>query len=190
MRFDGTLTKWNDDRGFGFITPIPGGHEVFAHISAFPRGARPSIGEAVSFEVEMDRQGKKRAVNIRYPGRPSAMPVRPQPAPRPRRERTSILGRIGLIAVVASLAYWGSREYSRHTEPQSFATHEAEQSARKTEKSPAVPAYRCDGRTHCSQMTSCEEAKYFLRNCPGVEMDGNNDGVPCERQWCTGIFGQ
>ena len=45
-------------------------------------------------------------------------------------------------------------------------------------------AYRCDGRTHCSQMTSCAEATYFLRNCPGTKMDGNNDGVPCEQQWC------
>ena len=44
--------------------------------------------------------------------------------------------------------------------------------------------YRCDGRTHCSHMTSCEEAKFFLKNCPGTKMDGNNDGVPCERQWC------
>jgi Excalibur calcium-binding domain len=44
--------------------------------------------------------------------------------------------------------------------------------------------YRCDGRKYCSQMTSCAEAKYFLSNCPGVQMDGNNDGVPCERQWC------
>ncbi len=25
---------------------------------------------------------------------------------------------------------------------------------------------------------------FFLRNCPGVKMDGNNDGVPCETQWC------
>ena len=45
--------------------------------------------------------------------------------------------------------------------------------------------FRCDGRTHCSQMTSCEEAKYFLNNCPGAAMDGNGDGVPCERQWCS-----
>lgn len=44
--------------------------------------------------------------------------------------------------------------------------------------------FRCDGRTHCSQMTSCAEATFFLRNCPGVAMDGNNDGVPCETQWC------
>ncbi len=44
--------------------------------------------------------------------------------------------------------------------------------------------FRCDGRTYCSQMTSCEEATFFLKNCPGTKMDGNNDGVPCERQWC------
>lgn len=45
--------------------------------------------------------------------------------------------------------------------------------------------FRCDGRIHCSQMTSCAEAKYFLANCPGVKMDGDHNGVPCERQWCN-----
>jgi endonuclease YncB( thermonuclease family) len=44
--------------------------------------------------------------------------------------------------------------------------------------------YRCDGRTYCSQMTSCQEATWFSKNCPGAKMDGNNDGVPCEKQWC------
>jgi hypothetical protein len=44
--------------------------------------------------------------------------------------------------------------------------------------------FRCDGRIYCSQMTSCEEATYFLQNCPGVKMDGDNNGVPCEKQWC------
>ena len=47
-----------------------------------------------------------------------------------------------------------------------------------------VPAYQCDGRKYCSQMRSCEEATYFLRHCPGVRMDGDGNGVPCERQWC------
>lgn len=45
-------------------------------------------------------------------------------------------------------------------------------------------SYRCDGRIYCSQMTSCEEATWFLKNCPGTKMDGDNDGVPCEKQWC------
>ena len=43
---------------------------------------------------------------------------------------------------------------------------------------------RCDGRRYCVQMTSCAEARYFLANCPGVKMDGNADGLPCEQQWC------
>lgn len=45
--------------------------------------------------------------------------------------------------------------------------------------------YRCDGRTFCSQMRSCEEAKYFLAHCPGSQMDGDGDGIPCEKQWCA-----
>ena len=55
---------------------------------------------------------------------------------------------------------------------------------------PAAPSgaanFRCDGRKHCSQMRSCDEAKYFLTHCPGVKMDGDNDGIPCEDQWCRG----
>lgn len=46
-------------------------------------------------------------------------------------------------------------------------------------------ALRCDGRLRCAQMRSCEEANWFLRHCPGVKLDGNGDGVPCERQWCS-----
>jgi len=45
--------------------------------------------------------------------------------------------------------------------------------------------YKCDDRTYCSQMTSCAEATFFLQSCPGVKMDGNHDGVPCEKQWCN-----
>jgi hypothetical protein len=43
--------------------------------------------------------------------------------------------------------------------------------------------FQCDGRKHCSQMRSLEEARWFVRNCPDTEMDGNNDGEPCERQF-------
>jgi endonuclease YncB( thermonuclease family) len=49
---------------------------------------------------------------------------------------------------------------------------------------PATPAFRCDGRTRCTQMRSCAEAQYFLANCPGVQLDGDRNGVPCEAQWC------
>jgi len=48
--------------------------------------------------------------------------------------------------------------------------------------------FRCDGRTRCSQMNSCAEARFFLTNCPGTQMDGDHDGIPCEQQWCNGPF--
>ena len=44
-------------------------------------------------------------------------------------------------------------------------------------------SFSCDGRQYCSQMTSYEEAKFFLQNCPNTKMDGDNDGIPCERQF-------
>jgi cold shock CspA family protein len=182
MRIDGTLSKWNDERGFGFITPNQGGQEIFVHVSAFPKdGVRPTIGEKLSFEIEADNQGKKRAKNLVCPDRRSAArPVR-RPARSDRKERPGFLSRAIPLLFLAGLAYYGYGEYSRRAEPLRAV-------AAQSEEPVAASAYRCDGRTHCSQMTSCAEAKYFLRNCPDVKMDGNNDGVPCEQQWCTNPF--
>lgn len=44
--------------------------------------------------------------------------------------------------------------------------------------------FSCDGRQYCSQMRSCDEARFFLAHCPGVRMDGDHNGTPCEKQWC------
>lgn len=48
------------------------------------------------------------------------------------------------------------------------------------------PLFRCDARTQCEQMTSCEEAMFFLKNCPTqkLNLDQDKDGIPCEIQWC------
>ncbi|MEP7184488.1 MAG: excalibur calcium-binding domain-containing protein [Rhodanobacter sp.] len=35
-------------------------------------------------------------------------------------------------------------------------------------------------------MTSCAEATFFLKQCPGTQMDGDGDGKLCESQWCSG----
>ena len=50
---------------------------------------------------------------------------------------------------------------------------------------PVSTGFSCDRRKYCSQMSSCAEAKYFLANCPGVKMDGDRNGIPCEKQWCA-----
>ena len=43
--------------------------------------------------------------------------------------------------------------------------------------------YQCDGRQYCSEMDSYAEAVFFLEHCPNVKMDGDHDGIPCERQF-------
>ncbi len=179
MRIEGTLTKWNDDRGFGFITPTQGGSEIFVHISAFPKdGRRPAIGERLTFEVETDATGKKKAKNLLCPGRPAVI-RRSQPERKYRSKRPGLISRLVPLVLLAALASYGYGEYSRRMSHSAIAT---------SPSSEVVSDFRCDGRTHCSQMTSCDEATFFLRNCPDVKMDGNNDGVPCEQQWCTSPF--
>jgi uncharacterized membrane protein YsdA (DUF1294 family)/cold shock CspA family protein len=68
-RFEGTLASWNQERGFGFITPAAGGGQIFAHVRAFPRGsAVPAVGAKLSYEIEKTADGKTRARYVRVAG--------------------------------------------------------------------------------------------------------------------------
>lgn len=62
----GTVKFFNQDKGFGFITPENGGADVFVHISAL-QGAGPlQDGQKVSYEIGQDRKtGKSKAENVR-----------------------------------------------------------------------------------------------------------------------------
>jgi len=67
MRNKGSIAKWNDERGFGFISPSEGGGSVFVHISSFPRSdRRPSVNEAVSYTLAFDSHGRPQANDVRF----------------------------------------------------------------------------------------------------------------------------
>ena len=83
------------------------------------------------------------------------------------------------LAIIISLGFVGNKAYTNYLQQHRKSTIESD------EPSETDSAYKCDGRVYCSQMSSCEEAEFFLRNCPDVKMDGDNDGVPCEKQWCN-----
>jgi cold shock CspA family protein len=189
MRIEGILTKWNDDRGFGFITPKPGGKDVFVHISAFPKdGQRPRLTEIVSFEIETDKSRKVRAINVSHPGRANTAFVRRSNQSQPRRNPRFVGLCITLVILVTiGFGYvenWGGLNNQATPTLKKLFQHDNQISSKGQ-----TVIFQCDGRTYCSQMTSCDEAKFFLKNCPNVMMDGNHDGIPCEQQWCTGFFG-
>lgn len=61
----GTVKFFNEDKGFGFITPETGGTDVFVHVSALQQGGSLREGDKVSFEVGQDRKtGKSKAENV------------------------------------------------------------------------------------------------------------------------------
>ena len=69
MRLRGKLTKWKDDRGFGFITPVRGGRQVFVHITAFTNQHRRPVGnEFVTYETVSDETGRRRAEHVEFMG--------------------------------------------------------------------------------------------------------------------------
>jgi hypothetical protein len=39
---------------------------------------------------------------------------------------------------------------------------------------------QCLGKRYCRQMTSCEEARFYLNVCRVDTLDGDDDGIPCE----------
>lgn len=215
MRALGTLTKWNADRGFGFVKLRDSGVDIFVHITAFPRSGRhPQIGDALSFEIVTAADGRKQAMSVTYdipPGRAdfTLAPTERTPSrhaskaatartstPRPERNRgrgshrESPSGRFTLffgVLLIGGLVF-GYRKFLEYRAVAVDTLH-----GRNTESifSPVnVPAAtpspgdRCDGREHCSQMHSCAEATWFIRNCPNTRMDGDHDGIPCEQGLC------
>ena len=176
MRINGTLKKWFDDRGFGFVVTSQYSGEIFVHISAFPKaGSRPQIGELISFVVETDKDGKKRAIEVMRLGESNSKTR--QNKSKPKGNRTSIKGSMILVSIMLLSYVANKTEVLDHD----FSS-ESPTKVKKTTNH-VQPRFKCDGRQHCSQMSSRAEAEYFIKHCPDKKMDGDNDGIPCERNF-------
>ena len=66
MRIKGILTKWNDDKGYGFITPFRKKKEIFVHINEFlNKQKRPTVNQNLTFSISHSKKSKPYAINVK-----------------------------------------------------------------------------------------------------------------------------
>ncbi|MFW1641505.1 cold shock domain-containing protein [Vibrio parahaemolyticus] len=151
----GKIVRWVDDRGFGFINSHELNGDIFVHVSKFQKGYRRP---KVGDEVEFQLSNDSSKLSA---------------------SKVKLVGisanKSNLVSTILSallLGILGVGVYFFLIEPRLYPVYEN-------------MGFSCQGKTHCSQMTSCNEAKFYLKNCPNVKIDGDNDGVPCESQLCS-----
>ena len=76
MRYQGKITTWKDDQGFGFITPNGGGKDVFIHVKSITNSRKRPVGnELVSYQVNTDANDRLSATEVHYVGNFKEKPV-------------------------------------------------------------------------------------------------------------------
>lgn len=204
----GVLVRWNDEKGFGFIQSDKNtDQDVFIHISVLKKMARkPKVGDSILYQMEVQNDGKRKAVIASIEGVAvlAASPISRQESRPHSRERynnkdknhqhssrTSAVNTIVPLLIIIAIGVFGFKKYQAFNEAPvvneapALTYDEIEQSPVYQEKIPATPQFQCEtGKTHCSHMRSCAEATFYINHCPNTQMDGNRDGIPCERQWC------
>lgn len=75
MRHQGKITRWKDDKGFGFVATNGKNEKAFVHIKAFAdHGRRPAAGDLISYELILEQNGRFRADKVRFAGSAAVAP--------------------------------------------------------------------------------------------------------------------
>jgi uncharacterized membrane protein YsdA (DUF1294 family)/cold shock CspA family protein len=102
-RYQGRITSWKDDAGFGFITPNGGGLAVFVHIKSFASlRTRPELNDIVTYHLSANEAGKPRAEQVAFVGDPA-----PAPSAAPPSGARSVITAIAFLVLVGILALLG-----------------------------------------------------------------------------------
>ena len=176
MKTKGKLIRWNEDRGFGFIKSPKVKGDIFIHISELrTMSRRPLVNDIIFFDLATEKGGKNKAINALIEG---VTAKQTQGKTKRQKGKSSIVNQFLFLSIILILIVVAYKIYPAW-------------SAKVVESLPVnlvkedFSGFQCRGKQYCSEMTSCKEARFYLKNCPNVKIDGNHDGVPCESQWCN-----
>ena len=193
MLHQGKLKDWDSAKGTGFLQQHKAGPDIRICSSGFRKKPdQLNNGDLIFFQIEVDSEGKALAVSAYKAGQRFA------PAPAVKKPRLStlpfqqLLSVVVTVTILAWLGYQSLYLFSAHAAPVLPVITEPAEMALSDEPVSSVKQarygqhFQCEAKHYCSDMLSCDEAKFYLKNCPDVMIDGDNDGIPCERQHCGG----
>jgi endonuclease YncB( thermonuclease family) len=91
-------------------------------------------------------------------------------------EETARKAKIGLWSQPNSIPPWEFRHERHGAASPSLSTPAPASVLGRTSASSSI----CGGKRYCKDMTSCEEARFFLETCGLKALDRDGDGRPCE----------
>lgn len=199
---EGKIKTFHEERGFGFIQIEGQSKELFFHVTDFPnKKIPPRIGEKLKFLIVEDN-GKFKADHIvrldvkveidRHIPQSKFVnnPNQRKSNLRKTEKKTKGFNFINFLVGLVILTIFGaifipfiSGIYQRETLKMQAAEVTNTSQLVNNPRTNHADLYSCDGRKHCSEMRSYEEAVFFINHCPGTMMDGDRDGEPCEGQF-------
>lgn len=82
---------------------------------------------------------------------------------------------------------WEWRQRERQTKAAQRTTNtRSTKAAHRPAMARNAASFSCGGKRYCREMVSCAEARFHLQTCALATLDGDQDGIPCERRLCRG----
>jgi hypothetical protein len=154
---------------------------------------KPMVGDQIEFERQQQDDGKVRAKRANIEGvailSSTTRPVstfskhsrKSEHQYHKNQHSSSFINRLIPLLIIIGLGIFGFNKYEQMNEMPVLTNEDIE----KMKWTELTSGFQCEaGKTHCSQLRTCAEATFYIKHCPGTQMDGDNDGVPCEHQHC------
>ncbi|MFT5789845.1 MAG: uncharacterized membrane protein YsdA (DUF1294 family)/cold shock CspA family protein [Shewanella sp.] len=99
----GVLTRWDDAKGFGFITQASSDNDIFVHISSFKSSVqRPKNGDVISFSYAKNSKDKPQASKAEIIG----LQARTKAKPRKRSAKLTPVSLFAITVIIAAIVLY------------------------------------------------------------------------------------